>query len=149
MDEDAKTFLSDPKNRRSATKKRADDDDVSVMTDSATVEVGATSGSEEPSVVDMIKDYYCVRKLLRKQKRPDRRTDPVTFTDLAFTMDYDEWFANSIDKDLQLIVKGPLSNLHFSFTADNSIEAYSCTFIQLKILYFTMEIKNFFTSISI
>ena len=40
MDDDARTFLSDPKNKTPATKKQTDDDDVSVMTDSATVEVG-------------------------------------------------------------------------------------------------------------
>ena len=38
LDEDAKTFLSNPKNKKHASKKKqTDNDDVSVMTDSATV----------------------------------------------------------------------------------------------------------------
>ena len=58
------------------------------------------------------------RRLSRKisnAKQPSRK-DQVRVVDLPGTADYDIYFSECIDENIKLNIKGPFSNLYWSFT---------------------------------
>lgn len=117
LDDDAITFLADPKNRGSKKKKGTVEDQ---------------SSEDDPSEDKLVNDYYAMRRLNRKQKRPERRTDPVTFQDIFYTYDYDDWLSGCFVPKLGLATKGPLSMLHWSFTMDKSKAPISRVFVECR-----------------
>jgi len=58
-----------------------------------------------------------VRREMRKNERSNRKKDKVHFVDLHGSSNYDDYFESCFATKLCLNSKGPLANLHFSFTA--------------------------------
>lgn len=76
----------------------------------------------DSDTIDLTKQYGD-RRVDRKMASTKhiRRTDEVIFIDLPGSYDYDAYFQDCLDPKLQLMIKGPFANLHWSFTAIDEI----------------------------
>lgn len=78
--------------------------------------------------IDLTKEYGD-RRLERKKFSEKNKSsgDEVIFVDLPGTYDYDAYFKECYDPKLQMFIKGPFSNLHWTFTAVDEIREEAST----------------------
>ena len=86
LDDDAVIFLADPSNHGKSSKKKSTTD--------VEVDENVKPSLNQDSTGNQ---YYAVRRLSRKQKKSVRSTDPVTFNDIQFPMDYDQFCESQLN----------------------------------------------------